>query len=79
MDKQTSSRSPIAHKSSKIGHTCYSQEGRHSQNPHFHRRKRCKASAARRSTYAYSVEHELLAKNHFPASDLEKGDRKSVV
>ena len=24
-------------------------------------------------TYAYSVEHELLAKNHFPASDLEKG------
>ena len=73
MDKQTSSHLPKAHKSSRIGHTCYSQIGRHSQILHFHRRNGCKTSAARRSTYAYSVEHELLAKNHFPASDLEKG------
>ena len=72
LDKQKSSHSPIAHKSSRIEDTSYSQVGRHSQIPHFHRRKRCKTSAARRSTYAYSVEHELLAKNHFPASDLEK-------
>ena len=62
MDKQTSSHSPIAYKSSRTGHTCYSQVGRHSQIPHFHRRNGCRTSVARRSTYAYNVEHELLAK-----------------
>ena len=27
----------------------------------------------KKSTYAFNVEHEILARNHLPISDLEKG------
>ena len=73
MNKQKTSHSLILHKSPRTRHVCYSYVGRYSQATHNHRRNRCKISAARRSSFAYNVEHELLAKNHFPASDLEKG------
>ena len=41
--------------------------------PHSNKTKRYGKSEAKKSTNAFNVEHELLAKNHFPASDLERG------
>ena len=73
MNKQKTSHSHILHKLSRTRHNCYTHVGRNSQATHNHRRNGCKTSVTRRSTFAYNVEHKLLAKNPFPASDLEKG------
>ena len=41
--------------------------------PHSNKTRRCGNYVDKNSTNAFNVEHEILAKNHFPASDLEKG------
>ena len=41
--------------------------------PHSNKTRRYGNCVDKNSTNAFNVEHEILAKNHFPASDLEKG------
>ena len=41
--------------------------------PHSNVSRRQGRADDKKSTYAFNVEHEILARNHLPASDLEKG------
>ena len=41
--------------------------------PHSSVSRRQGRSDDKKSTYAFNVDHEILARNHLPASDLEKG------
>ena len=41
--------------------------------PHSNRSRRHGKNEDKKSTFAFNVEHEILARNHLPASDLEKG------
>ena len=41
--------------------------------PHSNISRRQGRTDDKKSTYAFNVEHEILARNHLPAFDLEKG------
>ena len=69
MNKHRKLHTSIVHKLPKTKHNYYSQNRRHSKVHHsqyFHKRNRCRTSAAKKSTHVYNVEHELIAENHLP-------------